>query len=330
MTFTLSYYYSELYPFIIFFIFISNKKGVGVKRSLLLILAAFVVALFVYPTPTHADFKKDFLYKFQSRWSDIVINSTGSRIFIINDSYSRIEEYSSSGVLQAIHGNFGTTSTEFNRPQGLAIDSTDILYVLDTGNNRVIRYTVPLSTVSGTALGVTTTWGAYGTAAGQFNNPTGIATDDTYVYIADTDNNRVQKCTSDGVTCTVWGALGTYNGKFSSPKGITYDDSQAPERVYVTDTGNNRVQWFDTSGTYLGQFGSYGSGTSQFVLPYRAVTDSTGSFIFVLDTLNRVQRLSKTDGVADHTFSLTTSGAGITISPSSVLYITSLPTTYQT
>ena len=296
----------------------------------MLILAAFVVALFVYPTPTHADFKKDFLYKFQSRWSDIVINSTGSRIFIINDSYSRIEEYSSSGVLQAIHGNFGTTSTEFNRPQGLAIDSTDILYVLDTGNNRVIRYTVPLSTVSGTALGVTTTWGAYGTAAGQFNNPTGIATDDTYVYIADTDNNRVQKCTSDGVTCTVWGALGTYNGKFSSPKGITYDDSQAPERVYVTDTGNNRVQWFDTSGTYLGQFGSYGSGTSQFVLPYRAVTDSTGSFIFVLDTLNRVQRLSKTDGVADHTFSLTTSGAGITISPSSVLYITSLPTTYQT
>lgn len=329
LTFTLSYYYSELYPFIIsFYIFINNKKGVGIKKSLLFIIAAFVAVLFVLPPSSQADFKHDFLYKFQSRWSDIAVSTDSARAFIINDSYSRIEEYdTATATLAAIIGEFGTGNSQFNRPQGLAMDSINTLYVLDSGNNRVVAY--QLQAGVGSSLTYLRKFGSSGTAAGQFSNPTGIATDDTYVYVADTDNNRVQKCTSDGVTCTIWGGLGTYNGKFSSPKGITYDDSQAPERVYVTDTGNNRIQWFDTSGTYLGKFGSYGSGSSQYVLPYRIATESTGNFVFVLDTLNRVQRVSKADNLTDYTITLTTAGAGITVA-SSVLYVTSLPTTYQT
>jgi len=300
------------------------------KKSILLFIAAIAVALFLYPSPAEAQFKKDFLYKFQSRWSDIAVNAAGTRIFIINDSYSRIEEYNASGVLQAIHGNFGTGSTEYNRPQGLAIDSTDILYVLDTGNNRVIRYTNPLG-VSGSALGATTTWGSYGTTdAGTFNNPTGIATDGTSVYIADTNNNRVQKCTGVGPssTCAIWGSLGTADGRFSSPRGITYDASST--NVYVTDTGNNRVQVFNTAGVFQSKFGTYGSGTSQFVLPYRIATESTGSFVYVLDTLNRVQRLNKATGVTDSIITLSSSGGGIRVLGSATLYIASLPTIFQT
>ena len=93
----------------------------------MLFIAVIAAVLFVYPGPTHAQFKSDFLYKFQSRWSDVAVKSDGSRIFIINDAYSRIEEYDAGGVLRAIHGNFGIGSTEFSRPQALVIDSTDRL-----------------------------------------------------------------------------------------------------------------------------------------------------------------------------------------------------------
>ena len=299
-----------------------------IKKGILLFVAAIVAALFICPQPTQAQFKHDFLYKFQSRWSDIAVNTNGSRIFIINESYSRIEEYNSSGVLQAVHGSFGTGNTEFNRPQGLAIDSAGMLYVLDTGNNRVVRYD------TSSTFTFDTTWGTYGTTdKGTFNNPTGIATDGTSVYIADTDNNRVQKCTGAGPasSCEIWGSLGIANGKFSSPKGIVYDSSLSPDlRIYVTDTGNNRIQWFNAAdGTYLGKFGTYGSGSSQFILPYRVTTESTGSFVYVLDTMNRVQRLNKTTGVTDSTITLLSSGGGITVR-STTLYITSFPTTFQT
>lgn len=320
------------YTLLLFFlILISNKRGVFVKKSLLFALSAFVAVLFVLPTSSLADFKRDFLYKFQSRWTDIAVNSAispNTRIFVINESYSRIEEYNEGGVLQAIHGNFGTGALEFNRPQGLAIES-DVLYVLDTGNNRVIRYDV--SGAFGVFTAVGSPWGTAGTAAKQFNNPSGIATDGTNVYIADTDNNRIQKCLADGSTCAIWGALGTYQGKFSSPKGIVYDDSQVPERVYVADTGNNRIQLFDTSGVYTDQFGTYGTGvvgSANFVLPYRLITGSNPNFIFVLDTLKKVQRVSKSAKLTDYIIDLTTAGAGLAM-VTDTLYITSLPTTLK-
>lgn len=232
--------------------------------------------------------------------------------------------------MQAIHGNFGTGALEFNRPQGLAIDSGDILYVLDTGNNRVVRYNV--SGAFGVFTAVGSPWGTAGTAAKQFNNPSGISTDGTNVYIADTDNNRVQKCLVDGSSCSIWGALGTYDGKFSSPRGIVYDDSQVPERVYVADTGNNRIQWFDTAGVFQDKFGTFGTGTignSNFVLPYRIISGSNPNFVFVLDTLKKVQRVSKASKTTDYIFNLTTSGAGMAM-VTDTLYISSLPTTFQT
>lgn len=306
-----------------------------IKKSILLFITAVVAVLFVYPQPTNAQFKKDFLYKFQSRWSDIAVYDNGVdpvRIFIVNEAYSRIEEYNSGGTLQAIHGGFGTGTTgegQFNRPQGLTLSSTYELYVLDSGNNRVLRYTA-LTNVAGSAftLHASPTWGTAGTGTAQFNNPSALVTDDTYLYIADTGNNRIQKCTVDGATCTSWGSLGTYNGRFSAPKGIAYDSGLTT--IYVADTGNNRIQVFDTAGVWQSSFGSYGSGTSQFVLPYRMVVEEVSHNIFILDTLNRIQRVRQSDKVTDATITLTSTGAGLaTNSDNSLLYVSSLPTTFR-
>src|SRR6185437_12894000 len=51
-----------------------------------------------------------------------------------------------------------------------------------------------------------TKWGSPGSGDGQFNSPTGIRTDSAgNVYVADFDNNRVQKFDSNGKFITKWG-----------------------------------------------------------------------------------------------------------------------------
>ena len=54
-----------------------------------------------------------------------------------------------------------------------------------------------------------TQWGSYGQNDSQFNTIGGIATDSIgNVYVVDTNNNRIQKFTSDGKFITTWGSYG--------------------------------------------------------------------------------------------------------------------------
>ena len=81
------------------------------------------------------------------------------------------------------------------------------------------------------------------------------------VYVADTDNNRIQKFTSAGAYVAQWGSEGSGNGQFDEPYGIAVDSAG---NVYVADTDNNRIQKFTSAGAYVTQWGSYGSGNGQF------------------------------------------------------------------
>ena len=81
-----------------------------------------------------------------------------------------------------------------------------------------------------------------GTNDGRFQYPNGVTTDASgNVYVADSDNNRIQKFDSSGTFLAKWGTYGSADGEFDSPFGITTDSSG---NVYVADTGNNRIQKF--------------------------------------------------------------------------------------
>jgi len=68
-------------------------------------------------------------------------------------------------------------------------------------------------------------WGSNGTATGQFRYPDGIGVDSRQgnVYVADTNNNRIQMFDDYGKFIRTWGSLGTANGQFNHPEGITVD-----------------------------------------------------------------------------------------------------------
>jgi DNA-binding beta-propeller fold protein YncE len=134
-----------------------------------------------------------------------------------------------------------------------------------------------------------TTWGSLGSAPGQFDDPAGIVIDPKgYVFVVDSDNDRIQKFTSNGTFIGQWGTPGSGPGQLSSPIGI--DEDEAKRNVYVTDLGNNRVQRFTTNGLFVSTWGSLGSGPGQFNNPGRIAVDPSGN-LFVADLgNNRIQK----------------------------------------
>jgi hypothetical protein len=188
-------------------------------------------------------------------------------------------------------GSVGTGSSQFTLPQRVATDSSGNAYVSDTGNHRIQKFNS-----SGTFI---TKWGATllglpvaGTGDGEFNLPSGVATDSSSnVYVADTNNNRIQKFNSTGGFLTKWGSLGTGNNQFNGPQGIATDSSS---NVYVADTNNNRILKFNSTGTYVTQWGGAGVGDGQFSLPSGVATDSSGN-VYVADAGNsRIQKFNST------------------------------------
>src|SRR3989339_2210777 len=133
-------------------------------------------------------------------------------------------------------------------------------------------------------------WAAVTEDEAGINQPSGVATDGTYLYIADTNNNRIVKRLASNFTyVTEIGSLGTGNDQFSYPYGIATDGTY----IYVVDTGNTRiVKRLASDLSYVAQIGSSGSGDDQFSVPNGIATD--GTYIYIADTFNNriVKRLA--------------------------------------
>ncbi|HWM64342.1 MAG TPA: hypothetical protein VNP96_10190 [Solirubrobacterales bacterium] len=131
-------------------------------------------------------------------------------------------------------------------------------------------------------------FGTKGTGSGQFTVPSGMVRDSVgNVWIADSENNRIQRFNSKGEYLGQFGAKGSGNGQLNAPMGLAID---GVGNVWVADTGNNRVQKFNSKGEYLSKFGSEGTGNGQFKQPHGVAIDPEGR-LWVTDSGNhRVQR----------------------------------------
>jgi sugar lactone lactonase YvrE len=131
-------------------------------------------------------------------------------------------------------------------------------------------------------------FGERGVAAGQFNFPTGMATDrDGILFIADTYNHRVQRVTTTGGVAIV-GCRGQKAGQFMTPMGIATDEERA---FYIVEQGNHRVQKYSSEGVLELMFGRQGRQAGEFRSPMGIAVMPGTREIFVADTGNsRVQR----------------------------------------
>ena len=132
----------------------------------------------------------------------------------------------------------------FVEPSGIAINSYDSTFVVDTGNNRIQKFDS-----NGDFIKM---WGSEGKEPGNFFSPQGLAIDSNdNVYVVDTGNNRIQKFDSNGNNITMWGSSGYEQGIFYYPQGIAIDTN---DNVYVVDTGSDRILKFDGNGKYIGEW----------------------------------------------------------------------------
>jgi DNA-binding beta-propeller fold protein YncE len=100
-------------------------------------------------------------------------------------------------------------------------------------------------------------WGTPGRGEGQFDDPHGIAVDGSgNVYVADTNNHRIQSFTPEGVFLSALGEWGIGEGQLSRPQGVAVDEQG---HVHVADTGNSRIQHMVLRHTITVIAGEHGS-----------------------------------------------------------------------
>lgn len=164
--------------------------------------------------------------------------------------------------------NFRNTAARTYRPASVALIVLALL-------------AVPMARAS--VLPFQATWGSAGSGEGQFQGPQAIASDGQgNVYVADTNNHRIQKFSSAGTFLLAWGSAGTSDGQFQGPQGVAVDSAG---NVYVADTMNHRIQKFDSSGAFLTKWGSQGPGDDQFNWPRGLAIDAEDN-VWVADYLN--------------------------------------------
>ena len=159
----------------------------------------------------------------------------------------------------------------------------------------------------------TTTFGAFGTGDGKFKNPSGIAVNDTHIFVVDSNNQRIQIFTLAGAYVNKFGSSGAGNGQFSNPTGIAVNDTH----IFVIDRGNKRVQIFTLTGGYVNQFGSEGTGNGEFSNPSGITVNDT--HIFVTDRDNdKVQIFNITNYSYVNQFGVSGNHDGAFSSPSGI------------
>lgn len=100
------------------------------------------------------------------------------------------------------------------------------------------------------------------TTNGQFNSPKNMAfAPDGSIYVADTNNHRIQKFDAAHKFVSEWGSMGTAPGQFNEPWAVAVGQDGS---VYVADTWNHRIQKFDANGTFIKAWGTFGDVGEKF------------------------------------------------------------------
>lgn len=161
--------------------------------------------------------------------------------FVTDPSAGRFEffRYADGGndkdtIQLSAFGFWGDGDGEYQSPNDVATLDGILLYILDTGNNRIGRalfnlseYNVTAQSPIGTNIGLNNPM-----AFCVYQTPSGIK-----IYIADTKNHRILRLSSSGVLEATYGSYGSGIGQFNNPRAITRWGSY----LYIADTYNKRI-----------------------------------------------------------------------------------------
>jgi sugar lactone lactonase YvrE len=182
------------------------------------------------------------------------------RVYAADPNNGRITVFEADGAFVISIGE--SSPEDMVSPRAVAVGSSGNIYVLDRVQSRVVKFSA-----SGTFA---TSWGGYGSLAGQFREPNGLALGpDETVFVVESLNGRVQVFSTDG---TLQRVIATTGG---------------PQDVAVGSDGSlyvlfqNHVKHLDAQGQLLEQWSVREPGSPDFSSAI-AVAMDTADNIYVV------------------------------------------------
>ncbi|PVC96328.1 hypothetical protein DBP19_08315 [Streptomyces sp. CS090A] len=248
---------------------------------------------------------------------ELAVDRAGA-LYIADAENHRVRKVTPGGQITTVAGNgsagFGgdggpATSARLNKPFGVAMDGSGVLYIAEWGNDRIRKVTPDgtISTIAGTGKA------AYGGDDGpalsaHLRAPYSLVLDDAgALYIADASNHRVRKITPDGQITTVAGngsaGFGGDGGpatsaKLNRPYGLARDSTG---NLYISDFENHRVRKVTPDGQISTVAGTKGAGyggdggpasAAQLNQPYGLAVDCVDA-LYIVDHVNhRIRKIA--------------------------------------
>jgi sugar lactone lactonase YvrE len=197
---------------------------------------------------------------------NLYIAATNDHVVRVVSPAGVINTFAGTGA-QGYSGDGGAaTSAQLDSPAGVAVDSSNNVYIADTHNNRVrevLASTGVINTIAGTGAAGFAGDGAAATSA-LLNYPTAVAVDSAgNVYIADTHNHRIREIKSGTISTVAGDGEQVYSGDgglataagLDSPNGVAVDSSF---NIYIGDTHNQRVRLVTFSTGIISTFAGTG------------------------------------------------------------------------
>lgn len=280
-------------------------------------------------------------------WYDIRLTAEDC---VKNQATDKVQVYVGKPELTLSFGKVGKEPDEFNSPSYIVRDSSGNIWVSDTNNDRIekfsssgtfifhlgsseIRFNKP------TGLTIDSQGNLYVADRNNdrvlklnkenkllseikgFNKPHGLAVDsEDNLFVADRNNDCVQKFDKDGkLILTINTGIGFDN--LNKPQGVIGLDTSG--KIYVTDRNNDRILIFNSTGGFISVIGSSGTSQGQFNKPDGIWVNSLG-YIYVADSNN--DRIQKSDKYGNFVMSFGRSNqfnkpAGITLDEQGNLYV---------
>ena len=201
---------------------------------------------------------------------------TPKRTILVVDSEHRIQEFAMEDDFYthlSCVGTLGNGPLQFNCPYGITVNkTTGQVFIADRYNHRV--------QVLNPDLTFSHMFGSQGSGQGELYCPHDVAIDSKgFVFVTDSNNNRLQKFTTDGQFVS----LLKIEGVDPRPSGIAIDDN---DMVYINSINTDDVTVYTTNGEYIGIIKKNAS-TGWSALNGIACDNDTG-YLYVCCTMNNV------------------------------------------
>ena len=187
------------------------------------------------------------------------------RLYLIDTDGDRIiiHELRDTCVQDHVFGSTGNQPYRFKDPGAIAADD-ELVYVVDTGNNRVQVFYPNLT--------LKTIW--YKAGGMSFDSLVDLAFDqEGNAYVADRGNKRIVKIEKDGIDSIF---CSSEDGELSDPVALTLDDDGS---VYIVDADRKSILVYSGSGDFNAEIKLDNYGTLKDIDPTCILYHDKGLFV---------------------------------------------------